>query len=127
MAGRPPTREGVLSNEEFPVDLSHDVSPSATEGSPETETYEVPFDAEIVDVIIGFPAGTQNAVPMNLGVTGQRFVPFNEDEQWIAFEDFTYPFKVRTTVQEGSVLTARFFNLTSSSKFINCVPQLREL
>lgn len=130
------TEVDVGAGSEFPFEMSTTVPTSATRQNPHEVTIEIPFDATITSVHIGFPAGTQQAVGVQLGTAiGERWIPrggveqsgSGDDAQYIAFSDHVIQIDLGIDVDADNPITARFVNNDSANDhFINVLVLARE-
>lgn len=121
-------REDVFLRQ-FPLEFSTDVSSSNnTEDNTAKTRREAPFDAEIVEVVIGWPSGANQLVGVSFGTAaGNQILPRNPEDDFIAADDFTHPFRVSEEVGEDTVLQAEFLNNDSNDHFINVFATVKEL
>lgn len=85
------------------MDLSKTVPPST--GYTRMENYkEAPFDGEITQIILHFPAGCNGLVSVKVGV-GQT-----ELTDWIALDNTTQPLNASFPVKQGDRIWAEIYN-----------------
>jgi len=121
--GKLPDEIGGLNA--YPFEMSQNVSA----GSDETNELSLPFDGRIRSVVLGWQAGANNKVGVGVRTrTGKELIPRNSDEDYIAADDFTYPFLVREEVSEDDIIVAEFNNTdTTNDHFINVFVEVVEL
>ena len=105
----------------FPFELSKLVGAD----SKEERTLDLPYDGRIVTALLGWPSGANNKVGVQIRTAGGvKLLPRNDD-QYITANDFTYPFSVRTDVNEDDKIKVIFNNIDASNDhFINCVLEI---
>lgn len=115
--------------EAFPVEFSVLVPADTGRDNPTTVTRTMPADVRITTVILGWRDGADGQVGIQFGTeSGERFVPRNSEDQYLAFNDFSHPFTVRTEVSEGTTLRAQMVNLdTTNDHQANAVAELEFL
>lgn len=112
----------------YPWEFSTDVSANTTTDSPATTTRPVPFDSRIESLIVGWPDGANGLVGVQFRTeSGERFFPRNAEDEYIAANDFTHPFDLRTSVDADETLTAEFINNDpNNDHFVNVIAMLEE-
>ena len=94
----------------------------------ERVTREMPFEGRISEAIIGFRAGTQNAVGVRLEdhESGEKYFPSNPETKFFGAEDFTHPFKLSVDVEKNQEIDAVFRNDDpDNGHLVNCVLTVR--
>lgn len=121
---------------EFPFEMSAVVPTTATRQDPHTTEIEIPYDATITAVHLGFPAGTQQAVGVKVGTgIGERWIPrggveqagSGDDAQYVAFSDHVIQIDLNIEVDADSPIRAEFINNDpDNDHFINVLVLARE-
>lgn len=127
--------QGIRENAEeeikrsFPLEFSATITSNTPSEDPEIINRDVPFDGVITDVVIGWPAGADNLVGAQLGLeSGERFVPRNKEDEYIAADDFTHSFSVREEVSEDDTIQAQYVNSDDTfDHFMNMFVTVREV
>lgn len=111
---------------QFPIDMSHDVPASTASTDEETQTRSFEFEYAIDSVVLGWPSGTNNLVGVQLRLrSGERLIPRNEEDEFIAADDFTDRFPLKVKVEAGSDIVAHFVNNDNvNSHFVNIIPNI---
>lgn len=115
----------------YVIEMSHSV-PSDTLTTAPKETVRVPDEqnpSRLTGVSLGWQSGTNNVVGIQLRTgSGEKLMPRNAEDQFLAFNDFTDTFPVETELAPGEELVALTVNLDSTnSHFVNIVPHISEL
>jgi len=85
------------------IDLSKEV-PAST-GYTRMENYqEAPFDGEITQIVLHFPAGCNGLVKVKVGVDQTELT------DWIALDDTTQNLNAKFPVKQGDRIWAEIFN-----------------
>ena len=117
--------------QEFPIEMSHSVpadtghdAPNRVERTPHQTRH-----VEIMGVVIGWPAGAQNAVGVQIRAGGgEKLLPRNNEDQYIAADDFNHPFRVRFVLDPDEDLVAETVNFdATNAHFVNIIPEIRVL
>lgn len=105
----------------FPFELSKNVAAD----SEDERTLDVPYDGRIQTALIGWGSGANNLVGVQIRTAGGvKLLPRNDDE-YITANDFTYPFSVRTDVNEDDQIVVMFKNIdTNNDHYVNCVLEI---
>jgi len=127
-----------VSLREFPFSLAAEVPADTPRLDPLTNSFEAPYDATITEVYLGFPAGVQQAVGVQLsdGV-GEIWVPRGgtssnvsngeRDPEFLTEDDETITVSLNVDVDEGEPIVASFIsNDPDNNHFITVTPVLRE-
>lgn len=112
--------------------MSKTVPADTPKESPAMETRDVPWDARLDGVIVGWPAGTNNLTGVQLRTAqGEILFPRDSDSQYVAMDNFSDRFTLTHSLSEGEQLQAQFINLPnqngkSTGHYVTCLPQIRE-
>ena len=115
---------------EYPFDFSRVVDASTPPNAPDTETFEIPYPGRVTDVILGYPAGTQQAVGVAVdGPDGENLIPRGpRDASFVAFDDETLDFGLNELVQKNERITIKYANNDAENDhFLNVIIKLREV
>lgn len=118
-------------NRTFPFDLSTDVAANTGRTDPVTVSVEIPYRSRITRVLLGYPAGTQQAVGAQVGTPGgENWVPrggVNEAE-YVAFDDRNIEVGVNVEIEPDQPVQASFINNDpNNAHFINVLVFAEEL
>lgn len=115
------------------IEFSTDVPASTGIDSPVTTRRAVPFDGEVIRIIAGWPDGAANLAGIGLKHRSvddellDELFPFNEEDSFIAANDFTSSFNAGFDVESGQVLVGEFINNdTANNHFLNLMVTIRE-
>ena len=127
-----------VSLREFPFSLAAEVPANTPRLDPLSNSFEAPFDCTITEVYLGFPAGVQQSVGVQLsdGV-GEIWVPRGgtsstvsngeRDPEFLTEADQTITVSLNVDVDEGEPIVASFIsNDPENNHFITVTPVLRE-
>lgn len=114
---------------EYPWEMSKDVPADTPKDTPKTEKREIAGPFELRSVIMGWPDGADNRVGAALKTdSGENLVPRNKQDNYIAANDFTYPFTIQRRFDNTTTLVAEYINNdTANSHFVNVIPSIRQL
>jgi len=116
---------------EFPIEMSHSVPPNTLDTDPNVvrRTPDKQNEVRVTSISLGWPDGTNNAVGIQVRTgNGQKLLPRNPEDQFIAFNKFTETFDLRYKLEPGEDLEAVTVNFdTSNDHFVNIVPQVEEI
>lgn len=113
---------------QFPFSLSKDVAANTTKTNPSTESTDVPYDAIINGILVGFP-GVDNGFGVKVRTeSGERFLPRNDDDEYISTpQTHVEMVPVSTEIDEGTTLVGEYVNFdTTNSHTVTVVPNLKE-
>lgn len=116
----------------YVIDMSHNV-PVDTPTTNPVQTVRVPDEQDpsrLTAVSLGWQDGTNHKVGIQLRTgSGEKLIPRNSEDQFLAFNDYTETFRVEKELAEGEEIVAETVNLNSGggSKFVNIVPHISEL
>jgi len=115
-------------SDSYPFEFSTDVPADTENVDPATTSIDVPFDARVVELVVGWPAGAQGQVGVQFrSESGERFFPRDKQNEYVATDDFTHAFSLEADVSGGDTLVAQFINKdTTNPHFINVVATLKE-
>lgn len=110
------------------IEFSNEVAASTTTDSPDVVPRELPFDAEIVEILVGWPDGANNLVGVQLRTSDENILfPANPEDDFVAANDFTGTFPLVEDVnQEDELQVVYVNNDTANPHFINVVLTIRE-
>jgi hypothetical protein len=114
----------------YPFEMSTTVPADVGRIDPHTVEISIPYPATIVRVVVGYPAGTQQAVGVNLGrLAGEIWYPRGgvDNAEYTAFDDQVVEFSPNEKVEEGEPIQANFINTDPNNQhFINLLVFARE-
>lgn len=115
------------------IELSKIVSAGVSTDEPETNRRSIPFEGWIRSVIAGWPDGTNNLAGLGIDVLNvddslkAEVFPSNEEDDYVAANDFTSTFSVTQQVDQQDTIRARFVNNDqNNSHFINAIVIVEE-
>lgn len=107
----------------YPFEASTTVTKNTPVTSPIQTTIEIPYDCTITRILIGFPAGTQQAVGVKVGkVGGEALVPRGgvNNATYTAFDDRVIETEPNEELTADTPLEAEFVNSDpNNDHFIN--------
>lgn len=115
--------------ESGPLEASKLVPANTTEDNPEDVERVMPFDGKITDLIVGWPDGADNLVGVQFRKgQGDILFPYNQEDDYIAANNFTHPFPLNVRAKQGDKFHAIYVNLdTAQSHFVNVIPVAERL
>jgi len=118
-------------NRTFPFDLSTDVAANTARNNPVIVTTEIPYRARITRVLLGYPAGTQQAVGAQVGTPGgENWVPRGgvNEADYVAFDDRNIEVGVNVEIEADQPVRSAFINNDpNNAHFINVLVFAEEL
>jgi|APHM01.1.fsa_nt_gi hypothetical protein len=105
----------------YPYDFSGVVPGSTLRDDPQIETFNAPADGVIRRVVLGWPAGTQQAVGIGLdNPDNQSLIPRGpKDAQYLAYNNEVLSFDVNQSINDDSDVQIRFVNNDTTRHFVN--------
>lgn len=115
--------------EVFQKEMSTDVPADTQTENPVETSRTAKQDIRLLEYVVGWPDGADNRVGVKLVTDQERVLfPKNPEDDFVAANNFTHPFTLRTEVASGTGLITQFVNLdTNNSHFINAVLTYEEL
>lgn len=105
----------------YPYDYSQVVDAQTFESEAITETFVAPSDGVIRRVVLGWPAGTQQAVGIGLrDADGSSLIPRGPSgANFLAYDDQVLSFAINANVQDDDEIEIRYINNDNNDHFVN--------
>lgn len=101
----------VNGNRVYPWNFSATIDADTPRDDPIAVGQEFNYNGIIREVVLGWSEGSQQAVGIQLrSAEGEKFIPRNEDADYIALDDHVLTVPLNVEFEAGDVFEARYIN-----------------
>lgn len=113
---------------EYTYDMSTTVPTSTARDDPLIISRTLPFDAEVNGVTIGWLAGANGDVGVQIRTSnGDKLLPRNPESEYMASNDFTETFPLRVRLAADTEIEAVYVNQDDTNgHYMNVMPRIIE-
>lgn len=111
------------ATDSYQYEFSRLVPADTSTDSPVTTTREIEFAGRVTALAIGWPDGASNVVGVGFRTSsGERLFPRNKEDEYVAANDFSTQFDLRSSISANSELVAHFANNDpNNDHFVNVI------